>query len=171
MDPRLPRQKNISAGHEENTEHDPPWVLSTLAAVLIITIVVDIVGNLLVIVSIFRNKRLRKAGGRRESDAVLYTCAGSVYIVASHVKDDERWRRQPPSQNLLDELAKTVKAQTPSRYAKKPETCILCPTAIQVEEWLRPTHKGMPNNPNTGGSHVPNGKLRDPENRKKNRYT
>ncbi|KAJ1117113.1 hypothetical protein NDU88_005313 [Pleurodeles waltl] len=94
-----------------------------------------------------------------------------LHIIASHVKDDERWRRLPPSQNLLDELAKTIKAQTPSRYAKKPETCILCATAIQVEEWPCPTHKGMPNNPNTGGSHVPNGELRGPENRKKNCYT
>ncbi|KAJ1138124.1 hypothetical protein NDU88_004515 [Pleurodeles waltl] len=87
-------------------------------------------------------------------------------IIASHVKDDERWRQQPPSQNLIDELAKTIKAQTPSQYPKKPETCILCPTAILVEEWPRPTHKGMPNKPNTGGSHVPNGELRGPENRK-----
>lgn len=37
-------------------------VTTALASVLIITIVVDIVGNLLVIVSVFRNKKLRNAG-------------------------------------------------------------------------------------------------------------
>lgn len=39
-----------------------PWVESLLAGVLITTIVVDVIGNLLVIVSVFRNKKLRKAG-------------------------------------------------------------------------------------------------------------
>ncbi|XP_078509539.1 melatonin receptor type 1A-like [Lissotriton helveticus] len=62
MDRGFSSWENISAGQEEDDDHDPPWVVSTLAAVLIITIVVDILGNLLVIVSIFRNKRLRKAG-------------------------------------------------------------------------------------------------------------
>lgn len=39
-----------------------PWVLTLLAGVLITTIVVDVIGNLLVIVSVFRNRKLRKAG-------------------------------------------------------------------------------------------------------------
>lgn len=39
-----------------------PWVATTLASVLITTIVVDILGNLLVIISVFRNRKLRKAG-------------------------------------------------------------------------------------------------------------
>ncbi|XP_020367162.2 melatonin receptor type 1A-like [Rhincodon typus] len=39
-----------------------PLVISTMASVLIFTVVVDILGNLLVIVSVFRNKKLRKAG-------------------------------------------------------------------------------------------------------------
>lgn len=39
-----------------------PWVVTLLASVLITTIVVDVIGNLLVIVSVFRNKKLRKAG-------------------------------------------------------------------------------------------------------------
>ncbi|KAG5263737.1 hypothetical protein AALO_G00268030 [Alosa alosa] len=38
-----------------------PWVATTLASVLITTIVVDILGNLLVIISVFRNRKLRKA--------------------------------------------------------------------------------------------------------------
>ncbi|KAM9192922.1 melatonin receptor type 1A [Mergus octosetaceus] len=40
----------------------PPWVTSTLAAILIFTIVVDLLGNLLVILSVYRNKKLRNAG-------------------------------------------------------------------------------------------------------------
>ncbi|KYO46082.1 hypothetical protein Y1Q_0021658 [Alligator mississippiensis] len=39
----------------------PPWVASTLAAILIFTIVVDILGNVLVILSVCRNKKLRNA--------------------------------------------------------------------------------------------------------------
>lgn len=39
-----------------------PWVETVLASVLITTIVVDVIGNLLVIVSVFRNRKLRKAG-------------------------------------------------------------------------------------------------------------
>ncbi|CAM4549574.1 unnamed protein product [Lepidochelys olivacea] len=39
----------------------PAWVASTLAAILIFTIVVDVLGNLLVILSVYRNKKLRNA--------------------------------------------------------------------------------------------------------------
>ncbi|XP_004579052.2 melatonin receptor type 1A [Ochotona princeps] len=40
----------------------PSWLGSTLAFILIFTIVVDILGNLLVILSVYRNKKLRNAG-------------------------------------------------------------------------------------------------------------
>lgn len=40
----------------------PPWVTTTLGCFLIFTIVVDILGNLLVIFSVYRNKKLRNAG-------------------------------------------------------------------------------------------------------------
>uniref|UniRef100_A0A8D2JEJ7 G-protein coupled receptors family 1 profile domain-containing protein n=1 Tax=Varanus komodoensis TaxID=61221 RepID=A0A8D2JEJ7_VARKO len=40
----------------------PVWVVTLLAVVLIITIAVDIFGNLLVILSVYKNKKLRKAG-------------------------------------------------------------------------------------------------------------
>lgn len=40
----------------------PSWLASTLAFILIFTIVVDILGNLLVIMSVYRNKKLRNAG-------------------------------------------------------------------------------------------------------------
>lgn len=42
--------------------HGFPWAVTVLAGVLITTIVVDVIGNLLVIVSVFRNRKLRKAG-------------------------------------------------------------------------------------------------------------
>lgn len=41
-----------------------PGVAATLAGVLIFTTVADIVGNLLVILSVYRNKKLRNAGVR-----------------------------------------------------------------------------------------------------------
>uniref|UniRef100_A0A8C7AC41 Melatonin receptor 1B n=1 Tax=Neovison vison TaxID=452646 RepID=A0A8C7AC41_NEOVI len=40
----------------------PPWVAPTLSAVLIITTAGDVVGNLLVILSVLRNRKLRNAG-------------------------------------------------------------------------------------------------------------
>lgn len=40
----------------------PAWVITVLATVLIFTTVVDVLGNLLVIISVFRNRKLRNAG-------------------------------------------------------------------------------------------------------------
>lgn len=44
------------------TSSASPGVIATLAGVLIFTTVADIIGNLLVILSVFRNKKLRNAG-------------------------------------------------------------------------------------------------------------
>ncbi|XP_043925632.1 melatonin receptor type 1A-like [Protopterus annectens] len=55
-------QNNQSIGDGSKAENLVPWALTTLATVLITTIVVDILGNLLVILSVFNNKKLRKAG-------------------------------------------------------------------------------------------------------------
>lgn len=58
--------RNSTPGEEEGApgqRHQSfPWAETLLAGVLITTIVVDIIGNLLVIVSVFRNRKLRKAG-------------------------------------------------------------------------------------------------------------
>lgn len=43
----------------------PPWVAPALSAVLVVTTAVDIVGNLLVILSVLGNRKLRNAGERR----------------------------------------------------------------------------------------------------------
>ncbi|XP_072849673.2 melatonin receptor type 1B [Pogona vitticeps] len=40
----------------------PGWVVTALSGVLIFTTVVDLVGNLLVIISVFKNRKLRNAG-------------------------------------------------------------------------------------------------------------
>lgn len=40
----------------------PAWLIAVLASVLIFTTVVDVLGNLLVIISVFRNRKLRNAG-------------------------------------------------------------------------------------------------------------
>nr|AHA56714.1 melatonin receptor type 1B variant 1b [Spheniscus humboldti]AHA56715.1 melatonin receptor type 1B variant 1c [Strix uralensis] len=39
----------------------PAWVVTVLSSVLIFTTVVDILGNLLVIVSVFKNRKLRNS--------------------------------------------------------------------------------------------------------------
>ncbi|KAG3294641.1 melatonin receptor type 1A [Ictidomys tridecemlineatus] len=49
-------------GGAEGARVRPSWQASTLAFILIFTIVVDILGNLLVILSVYRNKKLRNAG-------------------------------------------------------------------------------------------------------------
>ncbi|KAL6033906.1 hypothetical protein STEG23_034699, partial [Scotinomys teguina] len=49
-------------GSGESGRPRPSWLASTLAFILIFTIVVDILGNLLVILSVYRNKKLRNAG-------------------------------------------------------------------------------------------------------------
>nr|BAI65859.1 MT2 melatonin receptor [Plecoglossus altivelis] len=40
----------------------PAWAIAVLASVLIFTTVVDVLGNLLVIISVFRNRKLRNSG-------------------------------------------------------------------------------------------------------------
>lgn len=40
----------------------PGWVVPVLSSVLIFTTVVDILGNLLVIISVFKNRKLRNSG-------------------------------------------------------------------------------------------------------------
>lgn len=51
------------SGNESGTGLSASSGLSTaLASVLIFTIVVDILGNVLVILSVYRNKKLRNAG-------------------------------------------------------------------------------------------------------------
>uniref|UniRef100_A0AAV2MIE4 Uncharacterized protein n=1 Tax=Knipowitschia caucasica TaxID=637954 RepID=A0AAV2MIE4_KNICA len=63
-----PLWNQSSSGGEEGEEgergrhHTLPWAVALLAGVLITTIVVDVIGNMLVIVSVFRNRKLRKAG-------------------------------------------------------------------------------------------------------------
>ncbi|KAM7399909.1 hypothetical protein PAMP_019145 [Pampus punctatissimus] len=56
---------------KDRTEHGPEpnqgparpaWAVTALASVLIFTTVVDVLGNLLVIVSVLRNRKLRNAG-------------------------------------------------------------------------------------------------------------
>ncbi|XP_067313909.1 melatonin receptor type 1A-like [Pseudorasbora parva] len=54
--------RNISTGNRDSKYLAFPWVVTLLSSVLITTIVVDVLGNLLVIVSVFRNRKLRKAG-------------------------------------------------------------------------------------------------------------
>lgn len=40
----------------------PAWAITALASVLIFTTVVDVLGNLLVIMSVLRNRKLRNVG-------------------------------------------------------------------------------------------------------------
>lgn len=55
----LSHNENGSCAAEQNSS---AGVSTALASVLIFTIVVDILGNVLVILSVFRNKKLRNAG-------------------------------------------------------------------------------------------------------------
>ncbi|XP_076879063.1 melatonin receptor type 1A-like [Brachyhypopomus gauderio] len=54
--------RNASSGEGHSKNLSFPWKVTLLSSVLITTIVLDVLGNLLVIVSVFRNRKLRKAG-------------------------------------------------------------------------------------------------------------
>lgn len=64
----------------------PPWVTTTLGCFLIFTIVVDILGNLLVIFSVYRNKKLRNAG-ERVATVEKYARAGGGYSARGQQKN------------------------------------------------------------------------------------
>lgn len=66
-------------GGGEGAGPRPSWVACTLAFILIFTIVVDVLGNLLVILSVYRNKKLRNAGrGSRGRAAPLRPPGGRL---------------------------------------------------------------------------------------------
>ncbi|XP_078266455.1 melatonin receptor type 1A-like [Rhinoraja longicauda] len=62
MNGNISRLNNSSLGPEAYNFDRPTWVMNSLAGLLIFTIVIDILGNLLVILSVYRNKKLRNAG-------------------------------------------------------------------------------------------------------------
>lgn len=59
----------------------PAWVIAILASVLIFTTVVDVLGNLLVIISVFRNRKLRNSGRTGFS----HCCHGRALTLRLHV--------------------------------------------------------------------------------------
>uniref|UniRef100_A0A8B9GTJ8 G-protein coupled receptors family 1 profile domain-containing protein n=1 Tax=Astyanax mexicanus TaxID=7994 RepID=A0A8B9GTJ8_ASTMX len=69
---------NGSYGNGSAFEQRPPWVATTLGCFLIFTIVVDILGNLLVIFSVYRNKKLRNAGKQQQQHLDTLTCARAL---------------------------------------------------------------------------------------------
>uniref|UniRef100_A0A8D0YCL1 Uncharacterized protein n=1 Tax=Sus scrofa TaxID=9823 RepID=A0A8D0YCL1_PIG len=80
--PSLPRYGERAPGGPapgggEGARTRPSWLVSALALILIFTIVVDVLGNLLVILSVYRNKKLRNAG-RGSRDLAAWT--GSLQL-------------------------------------------------------------------------------------------
>ncbi|CAL8355753.1 unnamed protein product [Merluccius merluccius] len=92
-------QANVSSIHcllSRNDSHQaqtsPAGVSTALASVLIFTIVVDIVGNALVILSVFRNKKLRNAGNIFVVSLSVADLVVAVYpyplVLTAIVRDD-----------------------------------------------------------------------------------
>lgn len=54
--------RSAAAGAEPSGTPRAPWVAPALSAVVVVTTAVDVVGNLLVILSVLRNRKLRNAG-------------------------------------------------------------------------------------------------------------
>ncbi|CAL8336550.1 unnamed protein product [Boreogadus saida] len=57
----------------------PAWAITLLASVLIFTTVVDVLGNSLVIISVFRNRKLRNAG-HVQVGTQMFKCHASIKI-------------------------------------------------------------------------------------------
>ncbi|KAK2823426.1 hypothetical protein Q7C36_020026 [Tachysurus vachellii] len=63
MSENVPHVRNLrEVGHVSDSGARPAWAIALLASVLIFTTVVDVLGNLLVIISVFRNRKLRNVG-------------------------------------------------------------------------------------------------------------
>ncbi|CAM9611150.1 unnamed protein product [Bubo scandiacus] len=60
----------------------PAWVAAVLSSVLIFTTVVDILGNLLVVVSVFKNRKLRNSDivSKRSRWHRLTTASEDIYL-------------------------------------------------------------------------------------------
>ena len=68
----------------------PAWAITVLASVLIFTTVVDVLGNLLVIISVLRNRKLRNAG-----KGIMIVCV-SLYVcvcVFTRERDGGKWHQ------------------------------------------------------------------------------
>lgn len=83
--------RNISTGNRGSKHLSFPWVVTLLSSVLITTIIVDVLGNLLVIVSVFRNRKLRKAG--KCLHLCNYSCwqSGEVFWSILVIRDWYHW--------------------------------------------------------------------------------
>lgn len=68
----------------------PSWVACTLAFILIFTIVVDVLGNLLVILSVYRNKKLRNAGRGSRGRAAPYVHLAAASLLSGHFAEHSR---------------------------------------------------------------------------------
>uniref|UniRef100_A0AAV2J9A4 Uncharacterized protein n=1 Tax=Knipowitschia caucasica TaxID=637954 RepID=A0AAV2J9A4_KNICA len=78
-EPRLGQlERTLSA---EGVER-PAWVIGILASVLIFTTVVDVLGNLLVIISVFRNRKLRNSGKTRCVRWMMKGCESALELVS-----------------------------------------------------------------------------------------
>ncbi|TRY83159.1 hypothetical protein DNTS_020662 [Danionella cerebrum] len=80
----------------------PAWAIAVLASVLIFTTVVDVLGNLLVIISVFRNRKLRNAARARPA---CFKATLAVLCVALSDRQMLSICIPPPKQSQLMEVA------------------------------------------------------------------
>ncbi|KAI3352119.1 hypothetical protein L3Q82_020260 [Scortum barcoo] len=110
-----PAGEEGAPGHQHHTF---PWVVTLLAGVLITTIVVDVIGNLLVIVSVFRNRKLRKAASSAPSSTSRAIAINRYCYICHSLKYDKLFSNSNTMCYVVLVWALTILAIVPNWFVE-----------------------------------------------------
>ena len=87
----------------------PAWAITALASVLIFTTVVDVLGNLLVIVSVLRNRKLRNAGKELKTIVIQSAADSSARVCTQVCKQGETKRSTDQGAGVIIQVGSAEK--------------------------------------------------------------